>query len=974
LAPAAGVATDMAAKLTILPALVATVLAVAAASAPAATNAALSAPTALSPAGGATVDSVPPFAWTPVQAADHYEFQLSADAGFNSPVLGHGSDDFTTQNTRATVLKTIPNGTYYWRVRAIGAGGSVSAWTAGRSFRKAWTAAAALQSPAGGTGLSFGTDPLKLGWSAVPGAANYLVSVATDPSLGSLAFHLDQDPNGIPKVQANSLAISLALATGTYYWNVIPVDAEGNRGAPSATASFSWTWPSTTTLHVTDLNSADEVYDPQFYWDPVAGAARYEVEINSSSDFAAGSKVCCDSTTIATSLSPTNVFKDNTFYWRVRAIDPDGNAGVWNVGPSFTKTFDKVPVVAAPAIKNLRLRDNLADPGTDQDANPANGYQTHVPMLTWDWVPGASSYEVDVTPFNGSFCDWGATSHHWRVDTAVNAWTPLGDNWFASKPYSDPLDVSNDFTSLVAGQYCARVRARSDRAGFDDVYGDYTYLDPDGLGWAFEFTGYPAGGACTPSCTANYLGSGDFTSMITGTSTGRVPYFTWKPLAGKQSYYVLVAKDPSFSNLVDYAWTKIPAYAPRTGFGPRTYPDETTLYYWAVLPATNADGTGAVGNPLLAAPQSFQKQSTPPTRLAPADGTQFYNQPSFRWTPTEGARRYRLQVAQDPSFGNPIDDLTTDSTSYTSNTTYPADTVLYWRVRADDENSVGLTWSTTGTFQKRLAAPVPSPTNPTAGEYLPVWSWSSVNGAASYDLSIDQPDGQTRNFSDFRMPATSFQTLTGTGVFHWRVRAEFPNQGFGKTPGPWSASMPFTRTIGEPGGLKTDATPDHVLLSWNPKLGVKEYRVQVSGRPDFSTTVEDVTTENTSYAPKLSDVAYLSGNQLYWRVAGVDADDNVGDFSPAQPLSLLPRLKVTVKGSLRKRRRSTVSVTVKNASGTWMKGVKVRITGAGVRAQTRSTSMWGVARFTVRPTKRGRVLFTARKSGFQTAGITLRVR
>ena len=52
------------------------------------------------------------------------------------------------------------------------------------------------------------------------------------------------------------------------------------------------------------------------------------------------------------------------------------------------------------------------------------GYQTQVPMLTWDWVPGASSYEVDLTPYNGSFCDWGAlTDVHYRNDTAVNAWT-----------------------------------------------------------------------------------------------------------------------------------------------------------------------------------------------------------------------------------------------------------------------------------------------------------------------------------------------------------------------------------------------------------------------------------------------------------------------------------------------------------------------------------------------------------------------
>ena len=140
------------------------------------------------------------------------------------------------------------------------------------------------------------------------------------------------------------------------------------------------------------------------------------------------------------------------------------------------------------------------------------------------------------------------------------------------------------------------------------------------------------------------------------------------------------------------------------------------------------------------------------------------------------------------------------------------------------------------------------------------------------------------------------------------------------------------------------------------------------------TPVEDVTTDNYSYAPKLTDVAYLSGNQLYWRVAGVDADDNVGDFSPAQQLSLLPRLKLTAKGKLFKGRSRTVSVTAKNALGSWMTGVRVTVFGAGVKAQSRKTDRWGVVRFTLRPKRRGRVLITAKKAGFQTAGLTLRVR
>ena len=79
---------------------------------------------------------------------------------------------------------------------------------------------------------------------------------------------------------------------------------------------------------------APEMFDPQFSWDPVPGATKYEVEVNSSVDFAPGSKVCCSQLTTSTSLAPTVVFRDNTYYWRVRALDAAANAGVWNRGPT----------------------------------------------------------------------------------------------------------------------------------------------------------------------------------------------------------------------------------------------------------------------------------------------------------------------------------------------------------------------------------------------------------------------------------------------------------------------------------------------------------------------------------------------------------------------------------------------------------------------------------------------------------------
>src|SRR4029077_6599037 len=118
--------------------------------------------------------------------ADKYQFQISADAGMNSPVLGEGYDNFFTRNTRATLTSTVPNGTYYWRVRATNSAGETSAWTQPRMLKKQWNLQTALQTPGSGAALSFPAKPVVLNWSGVAGAAHYLVSVASDPTLGSL--------------------------------------------------------------------------------------------------------------------------------------------------------------------------------------------------------------------------------------------------------------------------------------------------------------------------------------------------------------------------------------------------------------------------------------------------------------------------------------------------------------------------------------------------------------------------------------------------------------------------------------------------------------------------------------------------------------------------------------------------------------------------------------------------------------------
>jgi hypothetical protein len=836
-------------------------------------------PAPASPGNGARVDALPAFSWHAVAGADRYEFQIAADASFGSPVPGSEPDDFMTRNTWATFKKTVPGGTYFWHVRAVTKNGGVSPWSATRSIRLAWTTAPRLLSPTGGAQVAFPRTALTLRWSPVPHASKYLVSFSTDPNLGSLI-------GGRPvETAATSLTPSITPSgTDAYFWSVTPVDAEGNRGAPSPTARFVWSWP---TDHMEpqwrDLRTEPETFDPQFTWNAVDGAARYELEINSSVDFAPGSKVCCTPATIATSLSPKVGYRDDTYHWRVRAIDFGGNAGAWNLGQPFTKVFDKGPDVKGLSIKNLRLRDNLAE-------SIPTGATTQVPVVAWDPVPGAASYFVQVVPIASGHCDWqnARPESGWAVTTAVPYWTPLGHpKRSVPPPYPDRRTVSADASSLVNGaSYCVRVRARANRdATGNDVYGDFTYLNShnsaDEAG--FRFGGYP----CLAGCSYGYLSAAAYNppTAPTRSPSGGVtttPLFTWKA-EGHSSFWVLVAKDPEFHNVVDYAFTQVPAYAPRVRANPTTYSDETTKYYWVVLPAQGFNGELAPGDPLQANAHAFDKQSIPPdVSFSRRTGS---IQPVFCWTPVQGARRYRVQVSQDTSFGTMLDDIVTDSICYSSSTSYPADVQLYWRVRAEDENAVGLTWSATGKFEQSLPSPRSNP-RPATGDSIPTWGWEWVPGAVAYDLHAELPNGTTRDFPGIRSSAWTAARMTGTGVFHWKVRAQFPKGMSGSIPGPYSKVVAFTRTIGRPDNVRATTGRRTLLLSWTPRLGAKAYKVQISSRPDFSQLAENTLTDNPAFAPTLTNGVYLRPGKLYWRVAAVDNDQNRGNWTDAQSFRL----------------------------------------------------------------------------------------
>jgi len=658
------------------------------------------------------------------------------------------------------------------------------------------------------------------------------------------------------------------------------------------------------------------------------------------------------------------------------------------VGPSFKKTFANVPPMTAPSVKNLRVVDGNLD-------ELAPGSTVAAPIVLWDPVPGASAYEVGVTPF-GAGCDWSAsTLVRWDEKTTTTGWTPLG--WSRASG-ADPLSddtvgiPSTDLSHLTPDEnYCVRVRPvdHASTTTGPEILGDWTYLPANNIP-AFTWSGPPAADDCDP-CS---LTEGDYLRPVHEAITARMPVFTWNPIPGAQSYFVVVARDANFNTVVDYAFTRVPAYAPREGSLTKGYADESTSYYWAVLPAREATGGQTSADLLESYPRSFVKQVEPSTLLGPVGGAAVNTAATtFRWTAVEGAKRYRLEVASDPNFSglgdDPVYSVETDSTAYTSDWTFPSDRTLYWRIRADAENGqylVGLTWSETGTFRKQLPKPVFDADNPSTGAGIPSFSWNPVPGAVSYDIQVREADGDDPIYKGFATHAASFVRFTGVGVTQIFVRAKFPTSSGQLVDGPWSEPWMYTHTIPEPDSPTHEAGANRLLLSWIPRPAADEYRVQVSQRPDFATTVENTTTQTTAYAPLLTSSSYTNGGTFWWRVAMVDTDRNVGDFTA--PLSFtLPktstgtvtttpsRFTVYAKGYPVKNRYRTVSLRVRNQLNKPVYRAAVRVSGAGVGVRTKYTNNYGWVSFRLRATRYpSMVAFRITKSGYTTKTLYRSVR
>ncbi len=130
------------------------------------------------------------------------------------------------------------------------------------------------------------------------------------------------------------------LPSGTLYWRVLGVDIYGNNGPAPAARTFTVRPPAgplPAPVLKFPANGATVTAGQQvsFFWQPVNGAASYELQVGNSPAFTA--PLVLDRTVKSNQVS-TSKLPVGTLFWRVRALDSLGKPGDWPVTFQLTVT------------------------------------------------------------------------------------------------------------------------------------------------------------------------------------------------------------------------------------------------------------------------------------------------------------------------------------------------------------------------------------------------------------------------------------------------------------------------------------------------------------------------------------------------------------------------------------------------------------------------------------------------------------
>lgn len=809
------------------------------------------APSLTAPLSGATVSGNPVLTWTKVLGAARYRVQVSQSAAFAS--LAYSVD---TVNVRATPTADLPEGPLYWRVAATDGGSGVGPWATGH-FTKEWGAAPNPTAPAHNAVLSFPTSPVLFRWDALQGARTYTLEVDDAP-----------DFIGAATYQTNNSSFTLTepqTVGQVFHWRVRGNAAAGVVSAWSETRSYTYAWPGTPVLVSPPNTNLSPIEDVNLVWQPVAGAAAYQLQVSPNGDWA--NNVTIDRIVLGTRYSPPTTILNGAYFWRVRAKDArtPANNGPWSAEWTFTRGWADVPVEVAPAWN---------------EASPLEIPVVGVPTLRWTPVDHASYYEVwigpdvnfspgsfvlcytnrtEVTPYEGGPGPGGCTVP--VKDDAVLYWKVRGIDGGAN----------------VLGLWSASSASNT-----------YRFMYRSGR--------------------TTLLGPGDGLSV----ATVATPVLRWSPVDNVEKYRVTIVRaNGTVAKTVD-------TYA--TSYTPDSLTPSDGPFSWYVR---TIDGSGNVSSlPAQSDWWSFSLTAPSTTTafslLAPADGSSHVRMPSMQWEPYTGASYYKVWYgpAGGLYFATPLSGSTQLKFAAFTYAGLPLAEGLYkWYVEAFNSSNVSLGVSAQQTFAMEPPLTLGSADYLTPARCLlistcqtvadtPTLTWNAVPGAGAYQVIVANDANFTNQVVVYKTiftrltPRSSFVDSQAGQAYYWFVRPCIdwtltrcgPSE---QTSANANAGAFRKRSAAvELTGPAADATvPNQVTFTWRDYLatngalspavtqGARSYRIAVSTVADFSSVLDTQVVDQTTYTP--FDITYPEG-PLYWRVQALDQSGNSLTVSPSR--------------------------------------------------------------------------------------------
>ena len=245
----------------------------------------------------------------------------------------------------------------------------------------------------------------------------------------------------------------------------------------------------------------------------------------------------------------------------------------------------------------------------------------------------------------------------------------------------------------------------------------------------------------------------------------------WKPVEGDTTYHWQVSMAADFSTLVD-KFNGLTSSSLVT----LTSLNLNTTYYWRVR------ASQPVVSPWSTVRSFDTLKITAPTLSQPSSSGSTSIEPIFKWSACEGAAQYELMASLNDDFSALVISRICSSNVWKSDAALNYNTSYYWKVRGVGEK-INSDWSAVSIFTTEttpaptpgLSTPKPSsPISSVSALIEPVFKWSTVIGASSYELVVSLNGAFSPLLIDEFCDSDAWKCTTALDfntTYYWKVRA-----------------------------------------------------------------------------------------------------------------------------------------------------------------------------------------------------------